>query len=86
MLEALHEFVTRDAPFLIEERKARLAGLAMMDNPEVGCPSASGASWRHHRGLRREARAGRQAPHRDFLRAGRVALVYATLDGGETGY
>jgi hypothetical protein len=97
MLAVLDEFVARDAPFLVEERKARLASLrAMMDNPEVGLPERFRRIMEAYQvetdyGRTIEAYSGklaRDGPPRtvDFLRAGRVALVYATLDGGETGY
>ncbi len=97
MLAALEEFVARDAPFLVEERKARLANLkAMMDNPEVGLPERFRRIMEAYQvetdyGRTLEAYSGkleRDGKPRtvDFLRAGRVALVYATLDGVETGY
>ncbi|MCA1853410.1 MAG: DUF3450 domain-containing protein [Beggiatoa sp.] len=97
MLETLHEFVARDAPFLVEERKARLASLkAMVDNPEVGLPERYRRIMEAYQveteyGRTIEAYSGKLAqggkPRTvDFLRAGRVALVYATLDGAETGY
>jgi hypothetical protein len=97
MLAVLDEFVARDAPFLVEERKARLASLkAMMDNPEVGLPERFRRIMEAYQvetdyGRTIEAYSGkleRDGKRRtvDFLRAGRVALVYATLDGGETGY
>lgn len=97
MLAALDEFVARDAPFLVEERKVRLTSLkAMMDNPEVGLPERFRRIMEAYQvetdyGRTIEAYSGkleRDGEPRivDFLRAGRVALVYATLDGGETGY
>ncbi len=97
MLAALDEFVARDAPFLVEERKVRLTSLeAMMDNPEVGLPERFRRIMEAYQvetdyGRTIEAYSGkleRDGKPRivDFLRAGRVALVYATLDGGETGY
>jgi len=97
MLAVLEEFVARDAPFLVDERKARLASLkAMMDNPEVALPERFRRIMEAYQvetdyGRTIEAYSGKldhDGKRRtvDFLRAGRVALVYATLDGGETGY
>ncbi|MGH8587835.1 MAG: DUF3450 domain-containing protein, partial [Gammaproteobacteria bacterium] len=69
---------------------------AMMDNPEVGLPERFRRIMEAYQvetdyGRTIEAYSGklvRDGKPRtvDFLRAGRVALVYATLDGGETGY
>ncbi len=97
MLSTLEEFVARDAPFLVEERKARLANLrAMMDDPEVGLPERFRRIMEAYQieteyGRTIEAYSGkleRDGKSRtvDFLRAGRVALVYRTLDGSETGF
>lgn len=97
MLEVLEQVVALDAPFLLEERKARLAGLkTMMDDPEVELPEKYRRLMEAYQveteyGRTLEAYSGAlelngKRRSVDFLRAGRVALVYATLDGGETGY
>ncbi len=97
MFAALEAFVTRDAPFLVEERRTRLAKLeAMMDDPAVGLPERFRRIMEAYQieteyGRTIEAYSGKleqDGKHRtvDFLRAGRVALVYATLDGSVTGY
>lgn len=97
MLATLAAFVDLDIPFLVDERKARVATLeAMMNRADVSISEkyrriveAYQVELDYGRTIEAyEARlagdsAGRTAR---FLRVGRVALLYQTLDGRETGY
>jgi hypothetical protein len=97
MLKALEDTVALDAPFLTQERQTRLKNLrAMMDSPDAPLPEKYRRIMEAYQietdyGRNIEAYSGdleKEGRKRtvDFLRAGRVALVYATLDGDETGY
>jgi len=97
MLSTLDEFVKLDVPFLPDERKQRLQQLhAMMD--DAGVPIAEkyrrvmeayqietdyGRNIEAYRGKLTQGGSERLV---DFLRIGRVALLYRTLDGSDTGY
>jgi Protein of unknown function (DUF3450) len=93
MLNTLVEFVSLDTPFLQEERKNRIAQLQlMMGRADV---STSEKYRRLVEAYQIEVEYGRtievyegQVGDKtvEFLRAGRVSLMYATLDGKETGY
>ena len=80
MVATLGQFVKLDIPFLPEERAGRLASLEdMMSRADVS------VSEKYRRIV--EAYQGKVGDKTvDFLRAGRVALLYQTLDGKETGY
>lgn len=94
MLESLETFIGLDVPFLMEERKARLQELrAMMDRSDVPdsekfrrileayqVENEYGRTIEAYRG-----KAGTDSDVRtvDFLRIGRVILIYKTLDGRE---
>lgn len=97
MLDTLKQFVELDRPFLPEERKKRVTALLeMMDRANVSISEkfrrvveAYQIEMEYGRTL--EAYEGKlgegdQARTVQFLRVGRIALMYQTLDQKETGY
>lgn len=97
MISTLDQFVQLDIPFLIEERTQRVATLKqMMTRADV----SSAEKYRRileayqietEYGRTLEAYDGRlgegdQAKNVEFLRLGRIALLYQTPDSKETGY
>jgi Protein of unknown function (DUF3450) len=97
MIDTLDQFVQLDTPFLLEERTKRVAGLKqMMQRADV---SSSEKYRRILEAYQIETEYGRTIEAYDgklgegdaaktveFLRIGRVALLYQTPDGKETGY
>lgn len=97
MLATLDEFVKLDVPFLPDERKKRLQQLhSMMDDAGVSVAEKYrrvmeayqvetdyGRTIEAYRGKLRQSGGERLV---DFLRIGRVALLYRTLDGSDSGY
>jgi hypothetical protein len=97
MLDTLKEFVALDTPFLIEERRKRVATLEeVMNRADVTVSEkyrrvveAYQIEMEYGRTLEAyEGKLGEGADARtvQFLRVGRVALLYQTIDGSETGY
>jgi septal ring factor EnvC (AmiA/AmiB activator) len=93
MLATLDEFVKLDLPFLIDERSNRVAQLKdMMTRADVSTSEkyrriVEAYQIEMEYGRTIEAYQGKVGDKTvDFLRAGRVALMYQTLDGKETGY
>jgi hypothetical protein len=93
MLDTLEQFVKLDMPFLPDERSSRIATLKdMMSRADVSLSEkyrriveAYQVEMEYGRTL--EAYEGKVGDKTvQFLRAGRVALLYQTLDGKETGY
>jgi hypothetical protein len=96
MTESISQFVNADIPFLVEERHDRVSGLtALMDRSDVttsekyrrlmeayGIENEYGWTMESYRGALEFEDASRDV---DFLRLGRVALYYQTLDGSTTG-
>jgi DNA-binding transcriptional regulator/RsmH inhibitor MraZ len=97
MIEVMAQFVELDAPFLPEERQARVVSLqAMMDRADVTLAekyrrileaylveTEYGRTIEAYKGKIGE---GEQSRTVNFLRIGRVALYYISLDGLETAY
>jgi len=97
MLDTLDQFVALDLPFLGEERRKRVAGLKqMMARADVTIAEKYrriieayqieidyGRTLEAYQGVMGEGGSERTV---QFLRVGRVALLYQTLDGRETGY
>lgn len=97
MLTTLDEFVKLDVPFLPDERRKRLQQLhAMMDDASVSIAEKYrrvmeayqvetdyGRTIEAYRGKLQQPSGERLV---DFLRVGRVALLYRTLDGSDSGY
>ena len=97
MVETLDQFVTLDAPFLLEERAKRVANLKeMMERADVAIAEKYrrileayqieleyGRTLDAYQGRLGDGDAARIV---DFVRLGRVSLMYQTLDGAETGY
>jgi hypothetical protein len=93
MVTTLEDFVKLDMPFLPDERSSRIATLKeMMTRADV---SVSEKYRRIVEAYQIEIEYGRtieayqgKVDERtvDFLRAGRIALLYQALDGSETGY
>jgi hypothetical protein len=97
MLDGLHSLVELDVPFLIEERRNRIAKLAKeMDRADVTLSEkyrrvVEAYQIEMEYGRTIDAYDGRLGDGDDartvqFLRVGRIALMYQTLDGNETGY
>jgi hypothetical protein len=97
MLETLEQFVALDVPFLPEERARRVAMLQdMMTRADVTISEKYRRILEAYRvemdyGRTIEAYEGQLGEGDDartvqFLRVGRVTLLYQTLDGAETGY
>lgn len=93
MLSTLEQFVALDLPFLKEERSNRIGLLKeMMGRADVSTSEkyrrlVEAYQIEMEYGRTIEAYEGKiEAKTVDFLRAGRVALMYQTRDGKETGY
>ena len=97
MLDTLKNFVELDVPFLIEERRNRIAKLEKeMDRADVALSEkfrrvVEAYQIEMEYGRTIDAYDGRLGDGADartvqFLRVGRTALMYQTLDGNETGY
>lgn len=96
MLETLETFVTLDIPFLLEERRKRIDRLKKMvvradvtDAEKyrriVEAYQIENDYGRTIEAYRADLTANGASRPVDFLRLGRVALLYQTLDGSETG-
>jgi hypothetical protein len=93
MVTTLEQFVTLDIPFLPEERAGRIATLKdMMSKSDVSVSEkyrriVEAYQVETEYGRTVEAYQGKVGDKTvDFLRAGRVSLLYQSLDGKETGY
>jgi len=97
MVATLAEFVALDVPFLIDERRDRVARLEeMMGRADVTISEkyrrileAYQVEMDYGRTVEAyeaELEAGPGARTVQFLRVGRIGLLYQTLDGRETGY
>ena len=97
MLDTLEQFVKLDVPFFLEERTARVQNLKdMMARADVTISEkyrrileAYQIELEYGRTLDAyEGRLGTGADARtvEFVRLGRVSLMYRTLDGSEVGY
>ena len=96
MIANLKEFIKLDAPFLMDERNRRLAQLdETMNNAKISTSEKFrrvveayqiendyGRTIEAYRGLQEVD--GKELTV-DFLRVGRISLVYQTLDGKESG-
>ena len=96
MIESLDAFVSLDVPFLLSERTRRVEGLReMMSRPDVTeaekfrrvleayqIENDYGRSIEAYRSALDEGGSVREV---EFLRIGRTALYYQTLDGSEMG-
>lgn len=97
MLDALDGYVERDLPFLLAERRERVLGLhALMKRANVETPSKFRQIMEAYQ---KESEYGRTIESYqgeleldgsvrsvEFLRVGRLALVYQTIDRRESGY
>jgi hypothetical protein len=97
MVDTLARFVELDVPFLIEERTTRVQGLKdMMSRADVTISEKYRRILEAYQieleyGRTLDAYEGRLAGSGEertveFVRLGRVSLMYRTLDGTETGY
>jgi hypothetical protein len=97
MVGTLDQFVQLDIPFLLDERVKRVAGLKeLMARADVSTSEkfrrimeAYQIEMEYGRTLSTyegKLGAGEDAKTVQFLQLGRVALMYQTLDGDETGY
>lgn len=93
MLNTLKQFVDLDVPFLLNERKARIAKLEeMMPRADVTVSEKFRRIVEAYQieidyGRTLEAYSGKlETKDVDFLRVGRVALMFQTPDGSQTGY
>jgi hypothetical protein len=97
MLDTLGQFVALDVPFLLDEREKRVAALEeMMTRADVTVSEKYRRIVEAYQvemdyGRTIEAYEGKLGKAEDartvqFLRVGRVSLLYQTLDGRETGY
>jgi seryl-tRNA synthetase len=97
MLETLDQFVELDVPFLLDERRTRVQILKdLMRRADVSVSEkyrriveAYGVEMEYGRTIesyRGDIEIGDEPRTVDFLRVGRVALMFQTLDGRETGY
>lgn len=97
MIETLDQFVKLDLPFLPQERATRVATLKeIMNRADVSTAEkyrrileAYSVEMEYGRTLEAyqgKLGEGEDAKTVDFLRLGRVALMYQTLDGDQTGY
>jgi hypothetical protein len=97
MIDTLGRFVELDVPFLLEERRSRVATLKqLLGRADVSTSEKYrrileayqiemeyGRTLDAYTGKRGE---GDNARTVQFIRMGRIALLYQTLDGDETGY
>jgi hypothetical protein len=97
MLETLEVFISLDMPFLVNERKARIDNLKdIMRRADVSISEkyrrmleAYGVEMEYGRTIeayRTELEMNDESRTVDFLRMGRVALLFQSLDGKRTGY
>jgi len=96
MIDSLEQFVTLDVPFLLEERQSRIANLkAMLDRADVTAAEkfrrvleayqVEGEYGRTIGTYTGRVETGGQARTVEFLRIGRIGLMYLSLDGREGG-
>ena len=97
MIDVMEEFVSLDAPFLKEERLARIELIKnMMDRPDVSLPDkyrrimeAYQIEMEYGRTIETmtDTIQANDTPRTvDILRIGRISIFYQTLDGRESGY
>jgi hypothetical protein len=96
MIDGLEQFVALDLPFLNEEREHRIDGLReMMDRADVAASEKFSQILRAYQIENEYGRTMESYPDEidttegsrivDVLKVGRIALVYQTSDGEETG-
>src|SRR4029079_17177747 len=97
MIQTLEEFVALDIPFLPEERAKRIATLKkVLASGDISISEKYrrvleayqiemeyGRTLDAYTGTLSEGASARTV---QFIRLGRVSLIYQTLDGAETGY